>query len=64
MIRTKALEKSVTSYGPKHIFRGLVVLALILMMGTLGYMVIERWPALITSMIPMALGTCPTTGSS
>lgn len=35
-----------TSYGPKHMIRALIMLGLVLMIGTTGYIVIEGWQLL------------------
>ena len=33
-------------YGPKHIIRALIMLGLVLMIGTTGYILIEGWQVL------------------
>ena len=46
MIPGKIVDNKISSYGPKNILRGLVMLFLIILVGTVGYAVIERWPLL------------------
>ena len=43
MIPNKGMDGTISSYGPRHLIRVLFLLIGILMFGTLGYMIIERW---------------------
>lgn len=46
MIAGKSIDGAIVSIGSKHIVRGLIMLALVLLVGTMGYVVIERWELL------------------
>jgi voltage-gated potassium channel len=46
MVISKDMDNSVSSLGPRKVIRGLVMLIGILILGTAGYMVIERWQLL------------------
>ena len=43
MITGKKLDGTIPVYGPRNIVRGLCMLGLVLLIGTAGYMVIEKW---------------------
>lgn len=43
MIIRKHIDTTITASGPQKIVRGLILLGMVLMMGTMEYMIIERW---------------------
>jgi len=43
MISRKHTDTTITASGPQKIVRGLIMLGMVLMIGTMGYMIIERW---------------------
>lgn len=43
MIYKKGTDGAISSSGSKNILRGLTMLGLVLVIGTMGYMVLERW---------------------
>jgi voltage-gated potassium channel len=43
MISRKGIDGPIASYGPRNIIRGLIMLGLVLLIGTMGYMGIEGW---------------------
>jgi voltage-gated potassium channel len=43
MVISRDVNDSVTSLGPRKVMRGLVMLIGVLVLGTVGYMVIEKW---------------------
>ncbi|MBW1705868.1 MAG: potassium channel protein [Deltaproteobacteria bacterium] len=43
MITRKHLDATISAPGPQRIVRGLIMLGMVLMMGTMGYMILERW---------------------
>jgi voltage-gated potassium channel len=43
VIIKKRIDTTITASGPQKIVRGLIMLGMVLMIGTMGYMIIERW---------------------
>ena len=43
MIGRKSVDIMIFSGGTKKVFRGVIMLGLVLVIGTMGYMIIERW---------------------
>lgn len=46
MIRRKGIDDTLSSRGTIRILRGVLMLTLVLVSGTIGYMIIEEWPFL------------------
>ena len=43
MTSRKHIDATITASGPQRIVRGLILLGMVLMIGTMGYMIIESW---------------------
>jgi voltage-gated potassium channel len=43
MVPNKGMDGAISSYGPKQLIRVVLLLLWILMFGTIGYMIIEKW---------------------
>jgi len=43
IITGKRVDSTISSNGAKKIIKGLMMLGLVLIIGTMGYMLIERW---------------------
>jgi voltage-gated potassium channel len=46
MMKRKDIDTTISLYSARNAVRGLIMLGLILVMGTVGYMIIEKWRAL------------------